>query len=371
MNKSLPKPPVYPKPYPKFGFESTWRWKNSALQDEIDAQIHYPYPDTTMLTNNRKFMSEYNKLSQWQPISNDPHNFELQTIEVKDKKLLILEFKKLSKLMNKFDCIESSRSHNNQLEGGGHIHVDYGAMFGNLGYGNDYSYHDYLNEIASMKKPIWRHEELELFGSLRQNFNYSKYNKDKEYINNLFADFMWNLFAFISNNPWIPWAFNAPNDNDTAKSPLLNLSGLANDLCDIRTRGLQRTKDFTSDHKEYAIVLRQELQTFEFRFFGMPKNEKELLLHIDLAHAIFKHCFELTMKGIKLKLRYSPHELMGISYRKALNELKKVCSQLKIPFSKVEKHGKVNNLIIRYAYQKAAFDSGAFLSMNSDENMFN
>lgn len=371
MNK--PKAPSYPKPYPKFGFESTWRCKNIALQDQIDERTNYPYPDTSMLTTNRKFMSEYRKLSQWQPIGNDPHNFELQTREVKDKKLLIQEFKKLSIIMNKFDCIESSRSHNNHLEGGGHIHVDYGDMFGDLGYGNDYSYHQYLNEIKCdvSRKVFLDHDHLNYLSLFRQNFNYSKYNKHKEYINNLFADFTWNLITFMMNNPWIAWAFNAPNDNDTAKSPLLNSGGVERDIEDIRSIGLQRTKEFTIDHKEYSVVLRQELQTFEFRFFGMPKCEKELELHIDLAHAIFKYCFDLTVKGVKLRRKLSPYDLMDITYRKALNELKKVCTQLKIPFTKVERYGKVNNLFIRYAFQKASVESKIALFYTDDENMLN
>lgn len=347
MIRQIPKGvklPKYPKSYLPFGFESTWRLKNLVLQNAIDEKPHYPYPDTKLLTGNRKFMLEYKKLTQWKHIDHDPHNIEIQTIKVKNKPLLIKEYQKLSTLMNRSGFIESSRSFNNHWEGGGHIHIDYAGMFGDIGYENDFGISAYLNSVIG---------DTAKYAGFEKNFsyNYTKYNNQKDFINNLFADFTHNIFVFLTNNPWIPWAFNAPNDNDTAKNPIVNEFNMFDEIDQIRDNGLQLTEKFTIDSKEWAVVLRPDLGTFEFRFFGMPKSYKELSLHIDVAQAIIKHCFDLTMAGTKLKPIYSIFGLQRITYRKALNGLKKICTTLNIPYDKVVEYDKVTNLRVRYAYQ--------------------
>lgn len=322
------------------------------MQNAIDNRGDYPYPDINLLNSNRKFILEFKKLTQWGIIDSDPYNIEIPTIKVTNKRKLIKEFKKLSILMNKNGFIESSRSFNNNFEGGGHIHIDYGNMFGNLGYGNDYSIYEYLNRNGYrnyLRRPNYlRRTNI--------NYDYSKYNNDKEQINDLFSNFTNNLIVFIINNPWIPWAFNAPNDNESAKNPITNEYDFFDDCNQIKDNGLQLTKDFTIDSKEWAITLRQELKTFEFRFFGMPKCYNELSLHIDVAQAIFKYCFDLTMNGIVLTPTYKRFDLSKITYKKALNGLKKSCLLLNIPYSKLVKYDKITNLRVRYAYHNSVND---------------
>jgi hypothetical protein len=331
----------FPKTQPMIGFESTWRYKNVLRQKALDESQEDNYPDVLELTNNDSFMQEYRKLKQWDTVQADPHNIEIPTNKVTSKRALLADFKRLSKLMDKYGYIESSRSFNNNFEGGGHIHIDYGEIFGNLGAGNDYCLMGALPEIL-----------LDL--------RYSKHDFDKKHVNAMFALFTQNIYNFIINNPWIPWAFNAPNDNICAVNNLI-CENLEKDYRMIRNTGLQLTSDLTIDIKQWAITLRPSKNTFEFRFFGMPKNANELSLHIDLAQAIFKHCYDITMLGKSKAIKpiYKDwKDLTDISYKKSLAGLKEVCKTLNINYDDLVTHGKIENLKIRYAYHQGIINSG-------------
>ena len=340
--------------YPKdvyFGFESTWRMKNAEKQKAHDENDNDEYIDTNLLTNNPRFNEEFKKLTVWEEVANDPFNIEIPTKKINDKAKLLKEFGLLSKLLAKHDFIESSKSVNNHYEGGGHIHIDYTEIFGDLGYGNDFHYIDFLCKQAG-------YGDYSSYGFKRSfaNLNYSKFNDSQKAINKVFALFTHNMFTFMQNNPWIPWTLNDPNDNENAM--VYAKPNLAKNIRVIEKIGLQLTRPFTIDVKTYAVTFRPDLGTFEFRFFSMPKNSRELDYHLELVKAIHKHCFDLTVRGIKLKAIYSTDKKKGkllttVTYRESINGLKKVCKLLNVSFDKLDKMNKLNNLKIRYAYHQA------------------
>jgi len=337
--------------YPKnvaFGFESTWRLTNKRLQDMYDSIHHRSdgYIDVAILKNNKRFMNAFGKLTCFSPLDNDPHNIEIPTLKLTNKNKLIDEFGKLSTLMTRSGFIESSKSHNNNLEGGGHIHIDFLGIFGDLGYNNDYKYTDHIKRYGRFYGFSDRNRLT--------NFNYTKFNDNKEEINHIFALFTHNMFTYVLNNPWLPWAFNAPVDNDNAKLYVAN--NFAQNIRDIEKEGLQLTRKLTIDRKTYAVTLRPDLGTFEFRFYSMPKTPSELSFIIDLTRAYHKHCFNLTMAGIKLKPIYSNNEYLGklltkIKISTCIKGLENMCKDLGMDFSKIEKFGFIDNLEMRYAYQ--------------------
>jgi len=329
--------------YPKnirFGFESTWRLKNKERQKNIDD--NGSYLDKTELTKNKKFMTKFAKLDQFREIDVDPYNIEIPTVKVVNKKLLLDQFTKLSKLMDEYGYIESSRSFNNNFEGGGHIHIDYTGIFTKLGYGV---------ELNLWLKKIFNHTDETL----------NKLGMGSEPTSSVFfapfSLFVHNLNTFIINNPWIPWTFNDPNDNLNAINNIINNS-LNKDIVQIKKDGLMRSANLSIDIKKWAITVRPEFGTIEFRFFGMPKNADELETNIDLAMAIYKYCFDLTAKGIKLESHYkSWKDFRNISYPQATRGLRKVCKLLKIDYNKLKDTGKVNNMKIRYAFHETLIKS--------------
>lgn len=330
-----------------FGFESTWRYRCEHKQKQFDEVNAGSCMESEPLTKDRAFMSQFDKLKQWRRIATDPYNIEIPSIKVTNKTALLKDFKKLSLIMAKKGYIESSRSINNNFEGGGHIHVDYSEIFGDLGYNNHYSVAD---TYRFLYMPIC--------------LDYQMHNDNKKLANETFALLVENVTNYIINNPWVPWAFNAPNDNECGKNNILN-TRLKTDIARIRAIGLQECSKFRIDMKEYAVVVRPELGTFEYRFFGMPKDAYELDLHINVAQGMVKHCLKLTLEGKKIERKYHNwRELTQISYKKSLGGLRVFCKEMNLKYSDLVKTGKINNLAIRYAYHKAVTTTKKILKKN-------
>ena len=338
-----------PKNIP-FGFKSTWRFKSHDEQKHFDENIANvdsiatQFMEESVLTKKRKFMSEFKKIKSFDEVQSDPYNIEIPTKKIKTLRSCLSDFTRLAKLMNEYGYIHSSRSFNSHLEGGGHIHLDYQEIFGDVGY------------RSHIQKEFW----LYTYEPLR----FTKFNNNQDEIKELFVLFTKNLFYYISNNPWIPWAFNAPNDN-TCGRIMTTYSMFEENMRSFEHNALNKIDKNAFTSKCWAITLRPEYGTFEFRFFGMPKTAKELTLHVSLAKAIFMHCLVLTMKRIKLKPVYSKWEdLTKITYKKSLQGLKNCCTELNISFDELERMGKVNNLELRYAFHKEIMRSEKFIPDN-------
>ena len=114
-----------------------------------------------------------------------------------------------------------------------------------------------------------------------------------------------NVYNFLRTYPSISWLFLGYNDNETAVLKL----GVSQHDC--------------------VVHCNNEYNTTELRFFMMPRNLKEFLVHIDFAQKLMLFIKDNKYKPIIKK--YSDY-----TYNKSVKELKEVCELINFPFKRLE-----------------------------------
>jgi len=105
--------------------------------------------------------------------------------------------------------------------------------------------------------------------------------------------------------------------------------------------------------KKFALRYNEDYKTLELRFFDMPKNLKQHLLHYDVAMAVFNECYKTTLKNETYFLMYND----WIQYIKepvevALLKLDLCMKELGIAKSRTSEMRE--NIITRHRWQKTA-----------------
>jgi hypothetical protein len=265
------------------------------------------------LIESAKFQKTMDKLNLFDDLYLDDGNLEIPTKVVTSKEKLLNQFGRLIKLMKEHNMVPSSESHNNNFEGGGHIHIGY----------------DKLLNIPGSNLP-----------------EYTDVIKQKnEFLSLLYK----NLAMFSINYPTIAWALNAPEDNINAMSLLQNKT-LNKGIDGVKaSKGYRYYTGSGIASKCYAVSFRYDLRTFEFRFFTMPKTVEQLEFQIDLAQKIFKYCFDLTNKGIALEAKYTkPSEYVGFTIEEAVANVKESAKLLSIKYANLVKFGRIKSLKDRF-----------------------
>lgn len=180
---------------------------------------------------------------------------------------------------------------------------------------------DKTNIFMPSSKNIMREYSREGGGHIHMDVEFL----ERDFINK----FHRNIRTFHLNNPWISWTFQNPYDNYSS--------------C------LQRFEDDFGNMSNYTwstVDYQEDLDTFEFRYFMMPRTTKELKLHLKLAGKIYKYCYSLTAEGHDIKDNKIDFEKVKLT--DSLNGLKKTMQLLKIPYQELVECGKISILKKRY-----------------------
>lgn len=138
-----------------------------------------------------------------------------------------------------------------------------------------------------------------------------------------------NIRIFHLNNPWISWTFQNPYDNYSSC-----LQRFENDFGNM------------SSYTWSTVDYQNGLDTFEFRYFMMPRTTKELKLHLKLAGKIYNYCYNLTAKGHDIE--DSKINFEKVKLTESIQGLKKTMQLLKIPYQELVDCGKISILKKRY-----------------------
>jgi hypothetical protein len=133
-----------------------------------------------------------------------------------------------------------------------------------------------------------------------------------------------NIAILLSNNPWLNWALNDPNDNINANSLLCKsitekVEDCLSYLSKIKvTKKIKQAESpleiFLTDpihanlNKNYAMRYNHVYDTVEIRIFNMPLSLEEHLFHYNIAMAIYNFCLNITEQGNILIQRYQTEQ---------------------------------------------------------------
>jgi hypothetical protein len=186
--------------------------------------------------------------------------------------------------------------------------------------------------------------------------------KDKELKRRLVS----NIGLYLTNNPQLNWAFNDVNDNINANNLLLPNSKR------LRLRSITNfkgnpdyLKPFLNDRfpyrafilnplitdlfKNYCVRYNEDYDTVEFRIFDMPNDLDRHLLHYDVAMAIYKHCYKLSVKRKMIKPKFMDgNQVIQLKQNKALVMLKQSMKELGIAYKRVK--DLEDNIATRYEW---------------------
>lgn len=154
------------------------------------------------------------------------------------------------------------------------------------------------------------------------NINYPKHIKNIEYeeigeYKDNYVNFYKKLENYIINNPSIAWCFLSPYDNDSAK--------INNDVIKYREG---------------------EGSYIELRFFMMPRNVKELELHIDFSQALINNLGKIKVEKSNNK------SLNSYTFAESLENITKVCEEINFDFNRLVEVGKIDLLKQRHKFGK-------------------
>lgn len=167
--------------------------------------------------------------------------------------------------------------------------------------------------------------------------------------------FLINIAIFFTNNPWLNWGFNDPNDNWNANSLLTPT--YYNNPWFLQVFGSDAPLEkFIKDpltydvNKEYAIRYNGYYKSIEFRIFDMPTTLKQHLLHYDVAREIYNYCLKLAKKGEIIELKYKSMDDYTFTEKEAISNFDKVMTFLKISKNRTAKMR--TNIKTRYNWNK-------------------
>lgn len=306
---------------PSLGFEATYRFSSQLanIQDIIDNEDDDIIRSIVLSQHFEKNCNKANlTLFDLSDLHIDDCNVEIKThiVLAKERKRLLNQFTKLNKMVSNYQLVPSIISHNNNLEGGGHIHLGY-------------TKHAEQYEMSNGKK-------MEFVGNMLLNLN-----------------------NIINTYPSLLWAMNSPYDNINANSSLLNpkfkkgVDYLKLSYNDTRLGDMMRVSCTGVSSKNYAIIFRFVYSTFEFRFFTMPKDADGLKLNIDVAESLYKIAFEHSKSRKIIKPRYTDKKkLMNMTVNEAVRNLKDCAKYLGIDYNEFVKHDRVKALRKRFQLER-------------------
>ena len=291
---------------PTLGFEATYRLSSqlAILQDITDKE------DDAILnsigcSNHLYCKTKAAKIVLFNTCDSDvdDRNLEVRTeiIKPNQRKKMYAEFNKLNKLMAKYFLVPSTISHNPNMEGGGHIH---------MGYPEGVEYQSNMPNI---------------------------------FLSNMLK----NLNDIANNFPALIWAMNSPYDNINAKSSLNNPNFKRG--VQALSDGFRHCETYGITSKQFSIIPRLNYETFEFRFFTMPKDGEGLKFNVAVAESMYKKAFDMSVSNTSLDPKYkSKFALCSISKNQALYNLKMSAEYLGLDYSDFVKHDRVKSLRKRF-----------------------
>jgi hypothetical protein len=310
---------------PTLGFEATYRLsKDMAIMQEAIDKCGVDEELYITLIEHDSVDAKIKALNIFTYFQTDCNNMEVKTDKVKpsQRRTLISEFGKLNKILEKVHMVPSPLSHDGNLEGGGHIHLDYTNLF---------------------DLPTWDSWGM---GGNKLAF---------------FTKFYQNLCTIANNYPSLIWAMNSPYDHINAKVPLNN-KFFNKGICDLfkfakdyptgngfKFKGIAQTNLLLS--KEFAIVMRPIYGTFEFRFLTMPTSKEQLMFHIELVESMYKKAFDATEADESITLCFELSDIHKLTQKQAMANLKAAAKYLGLDYKKFVQFGRVKSLKQRYVHE--------------------
>lgn len=129
------------------------------------------------------------------------------------------------------------------------------------------------------------------------------------------VSFLKNIGIFMTNNPWLNWALNDPNDNINANSMAGNcvfkkVTDSAILFPDKKSKKFKNAKTpldiFLIDPlntlfiKKFAVRYNSSYDTVELRIFDMPNTLEEHLFHYECAMAIYNYCLDVAVSDMEI-----------------------------------------------------------------------
>lgn len=208
-------------------------------------------------------------------------------------------------------------------------------------------YKEFLLDIL-VKKDIIESSNVDMYteGGCHINIDLEyKYNNETKY------KFVISLKNYVLNNPSIVWMFLSPNDNSSSRLSECNLSKYQNynewdkgDAINVKYRYNWCYSNRWDSHK---------IKYVELRFFMMPRDEYEFDTHFEFANKLMFYIDknkEISFNNISQKNYIS--KLQSYTYKKAINEFKKVCDTIDFDYQKIINCGKEELLKERFSYGK-------------------
>ena len=160
--------------------------------------------------------------------------------------------------------------------------------------------------------------------------------------------FLRNMAIYMTNNPWLNWGFNDPNDNINANSLLVKdthenifnsiqlWNGSEEDFdvkCSAKTKQSINTFRWSENpykifkeiqleiclFKHFAIRYNRKYDSLELRIFDMPSTLKQHILHYDVAMAIYNRCYDYTKRKEEIGVIFTDcKEFMHMNKSEAL-----------------------------------------------------
>lgn len=196
--------------------------------------------------------------------------------------------------------------------------------------------------------------------------------------------FLKNIAILLSNNPWLNWALNDPNDNVNANSLLCrSLTKEVNDGVIIlrKTKSQERKikkannalEIFLMDpfynvlKKYYALRYNMEYDTVELRIFNMPTSLEEHLFHYKIAMSIYNKCLEWSLSNSTIiqNLKHE-NEYLFLDNRIVKSKLKHLFKELEITPTEEQLEKMFLNIDIRYSWsydENEAFKSEGVINV--------
>jgi hypothetical protein len=177
-----------------------------------------------------------------------------------------------------------------------------------------------------------------------------------------------NLQAYLTNNPSIIWSFLSPTDNESSvvpfkQDPRFNTKG---EFFTIRDKDGDEMfegyypnsyfqevvpEDSTIDKRNNRIYFSYKgAVRLELRFFMQPRTGDEMRLEIDFGLHLLNWMWQQTTRGKDWQPKNTKSSLRAYTAKKALAEIKLVCSEMEFNYNRFVECGKIDNLKEKFKY---------------------
>jgi hypothetical protein len=310
------------KLFTKFAVEPTFYFDTSTIK--IPKYLEYIFDIDDLLENASTHVESIldtksgSKKHPWaENAYEDGNSLEIPSIIYDDKITFIKDYDKLTNLLKNEFCFIPSSLVDIETEGGCHLNVSIPTQIANS---------------SSVKK------------------------------------FFDNLQAYLTNNPSIIWSFLSPTDNESSvvpfkQDPRFNTKG---EFFTIRDKDGDEMfegyypnayfqdvapEDSTIDKRNNRIYFSYKgAARLELRFFMQPRTSDEMKLEIDFGLHLLNWIWQQTTRGKDWQPENTKSSLRAYTAKKALAEIKLVCSEMEFNYNRLVECGKIDNLKEKFKY---------------------